>query len=506
MTDWISEHARNSICACLAHNPLGDSERETFEHIVRNAYACCVVNGRTPCLRDVMLYVAPNHNLCVDGELRGFRMTVAGDASAAALPLSRNMFSGHTASEINCSDDVDPQTIELMKRGVDDLRAVMTRFLSDVQRDARGHEPLLRCVPSNSVAPISGDAALLHVPEDCGSRDSMPWAPELPHRIGIYHAYVRNMTTGRRMHKLYVICSGGCVRAADELYNILLDVGAHITVSEFCGAEEVWWLRCCSHRTRRRLISRLCSAFGLQAPVVHDAYAFDSDNVASALALSHFNTYDFDVERCSNPHALLNDARHYCSEEARAVAAPASCALCAGRPCSFLSRTVSRNTGATTRSFLKDFFYYNNNATCWGNGRDVLLSAMYPSDGYWLWASSGRGDDAALRDASCVFPTSMFATRAAVGVSNTRDTRRHVLSVYRTQSNGARVESVYINTRKDARVVVYDSAKGGVSSDDGGHGTYQFPNDSFMQSLQKMGWSRDNGVIELVPIIVGIVI
>jgi hypothetical protein len=55
--------------------------------------------------------------------------------------------------------------------------------------------------------------------------DSQHWTPEVPERIGIYHAYIRGFNRDIRTHRLFIVCSGGMARASDQFCNMVIDVG-----------------------------------------------------------------------------------------------------------------------------------------------------------------------------------------------------------------------------------------------------------------------------------------
>jgi hypothetical protein len=59
--------------------------------------------------------------------------------------------------------------------------------------------------------------------------DSQHWTPELPDRIGVYHAYIRGFNRDVRTHRLFIVCSGGMARASDAFCNLVIDAGRHWT-------------------------------------------------------------------------------------------------------------------------------------------------------------------------------------------------------------------------------------------------------------------------------------
>jgi hypothetical protein len=497
------------VCCCRSHGVLSDNERATFGSIVRHAYEHSHFRGRVQCARDVVLHVAPNHNMCTDGEVRGFRIRLSDDLCAASFPMSRHMFFGHTGVEIADLDMCGEKYAHIVHGDVSRLRETMAAFLRDVRTESVGKEPTLQCVPSNTVAPLGGSYVVPCVPDGSGYVDSAPWSAELPQRIGFYHAYVRDMENGRRRHKLYAVCSGGCTRAADELFNVHLDVQNTVCVGDFCCSEEMWWLRSCSHRMRRRLLNKFCTAFGVKVDSSIDMYAHRHGRADDKhyLAPSHYNTFDVDMEHVNDNVLVLNDRFHYCVPSS-GLGVGGSCVLCNGKRCSELG-CVSSVPG---RSKRRSFVYYWNHCTTWSPGRDSVLSSMYPADGYRLWRRRGRGmvaDGTVGVTDPVVFPTSMFSV-SGVGMtpSDGSSARRRQVVATVSRRGDRKVNTVYIQSKSDPRVVEFEASTGSVialdSATSGGY--FQFPNDTYLQVLQEMEWSRDSGYVEMMPLVVGTVV
>ena len=57
--------------------------------------------------------------------------------------------------------------------------------------------------------------------------------------IGIYHSFVRGHNRDTRVHKLFIIVSGGCGKASDEFYNMVLDCHGHTTAKICAMSDEV---------------------------------------------------------------------------------------------------------------------------------------------------------------------------------------------------------------------------------------------------------------------------
>ena len=103
-------------------------------------------------------------------------------------------------------------------------RQKMTEFMRSVEGNAK--PATLDCIPENASSLTSHGTieaqGLLTV-------DSQDWTPELPERIGIYHAYIRGFNRDVRTHRLFIVCSGGLVRASDAFCNLVIDVGRYWT-------------------------------------------------------------------------------------------------------------------------------------------------------------------------------------------------------------------------------------------------------------------------------------
>lgn len=131
----------------------------------------------------------------------------------------------------------------------------MREFLKDIESNCTF--ATLNCIPENASTGTMQSMGLR-------SADSQHWTPELPDRIGIYHAYIRGYNRDVRTHKLFICCSGGLTRASDAFCNVVIDVGQHWTAQEVCDSEEVWWLRKGCFRARCRLIKMLADKFNLK--------------------------------------------------------------------------------------------------------------------------------------------------------------------------------------------------------------------------------------------------
>ena len=144
------------------------------------------------------------------------------------------MFHGHTLVECHGADEA---LIMRLMSEPEQNRERMLGFLKGVEA---GCVPAsLDCVPENASSVTQHGTVqatgLLTV-------DSQHWTPELPDRIGIYHAYIRGFNRDIRTHRLFIVCSGGMARASDLFCNMVIDVGkswtAQVRLSPTAGDRE----------------------------------------------------------------------------------------------------------------------------------------------------------------------------------------------------------------------------------------------------------------------------
>ena len=88
--------------------------------------------------------------------------------------------------------------------------------------------------------------------------------------IGLYHAFVRGHNHDTRVHKLFIVVSGGCSQASDEFYNSILDCHGKVSAYDCATAEESWWLRRACYSARCRLLADCASHFGRQIFKIQD--------------------------------------------------------------------------------------------------------------------------------------------------------------------------------------------------------------------------------------------
>jgi hypothetical protein len=290
----------------------------------------------------------------------------------------------------------------------------MAEFMGDIK--AAYNPPSLACIPDNA-------SQGLHT--DIRSMDCRQWSPELPDSIGLYHAYIRGFNRDARVHKLFIVCSGGCPKAADEFCNLVIDMGSNCTAIEMAESEEAWWLKRTCQRARCRLIKMLADKFGVKVQYVDDVLAYTDISPtlnAPLLAVPTTDTVEHDISRKDQTVSVHN--------------------LCVD----------------TTRVT---------------NG---ILCQMHPSEGYWMFRGAPRG--AGVNGA-------MFGSQKMCGSFPTRSPPISQFS-----------HSRHLKAVQDGKEVV----RMGVST----LNKYLCFDEAFFKNLERMQWNRDNGFVELIPIVVGL--
>ena len=386
----------------FALNPITNDENATLSAML-NADASSRV------------LLLPTHHISCQGDMMGFRYECNAHITGGTLPITRCMFSGHTASE--CLDD-DTAILKLMSDQEGNKRK-MTEFIAELKGNYCPAE--LSCIPENATAVTS--AGLMQA-TDLRSMDCKPWTPEVPDTIGLYHAYIRGYNRDVRTHKLFIICSGGCPKAADQFCNLVIDVGSEWTVGEIAESEEAWWLRRACQRARCRLISMLAKKFGVRVGCVDDVQAYNTKE-GQLLAVPTTDTVEHDISKLQGSSVAVHN----------------------------LSVDTTRIT----------------------NG---ILCQMHPSEGYWLFRGARRGTGV---------HGAMFGSHQVCGAFPTR-------SPLIPPSTARNLNSAVVV--QDGHCILREEKVSGRQH-------YACFDEAFLKNLERMQWNRDNGVVELIPIVVG---
>jgi len=394
-------HLGQKLRADFALHPITNDEHATLSAMLNT----------DPSSRVLLM---PTHHISCQGDMMGFKYECNANMMGGTLPITRNMFSGHTASE--CLDD-DAAILKLMSDQEANKRK-MSEFMQELKDNY--HPAELSCIPDNATAITN--AGLMQA-TDLRSVDCKEWSPEIPETIGLYHAYIRGYNRDARTHKLFIVCTGGCLKAADQFCNLVIDVGSEWTVGEIADSEEAWWLRRACQRARCRLIAMLAAKFGVKVSCVDDVQAYYTKG-GQLLAVPTTDTVEHDICRLQHGSAAVHN----------------------------LAVDTTRIT----------------------NG---ILCQMHPSEGYWLFRGAQRGTG--------VYGA-MFGSHQTCGAAPTR-------SPLVSPSAAKGMNAVVV---QDGGCIIRDERASGRQH-------YACFDEAFLKNLERMQWNRDNGVVELIPIVVG---
>lgn len=332
--------------------------------------------------------------------------------------------------------------------------------------------------------------------------------------VGIYHSFVRGHNRDTRVHKLFIIVSGGCGKASDEFYNTVLDCHGHANAKTCVMSEEAWWLRRASYRSRCRIIAECAKAFGISVKNIKDIHSFDSAVPAS--------TNDNDGESSS-------------------IAASSGIMGTGGvRMAVPTIDTVTHDMCISSTTHPNDTVHLFDGCVNINDIRNGVLCSMHPSEGYWIFKGAqnrAHGSNAygiswnIFKEKSVIdaMPTSVIKvhhTDLANRKISTNTTQSMVGSSITTTSTP--ISSTTSNTVKDRNNAMVKSLQYAVASTTDSHAIvrvsvvekrkngveigpfpekerlYQFFDEEYLSMVSRcMGWPRDRGVVELIPIVVG---
>ena len=214
--------------------------------------------------RHTKLTIMPNHSINLEGELEGFVFECAADDMASVLPITKCSF--FTTAIYECIQDNGSAFLQLttdMHATTDKLRRIVrTIEASDDETELLKFD----CMPDWDAATES----------QYTFKDQRAWRENAPAKIGVYHCFMRTTAQNRREHKLFIVVSGHCRHASEELHNMWLDARHDITAGQFMKCAELDWLRKATLRHHSRLAARVAQGLNLNVRFIEDVNAVDS--------------------------------------------------------------------------------------------------------------------------------------------------------------------------------------------------------------------------------------
>jgi len=236
---------------------------------IRYAHRCLTrqqvdaANNSVAMSKHTKITLMPNHSLNMEGELEGFVFECSADDSASVLPLSKSTFS--TTAIYECRQD-NGSTYQQLTMNVAGTKAKLNQIMHRIQSTQHEMDHLkLDCMTDME----------LHVSSPYFFKDQRSWCENTPAKVGIYHCFMRTTAQNTREHKIFIVVSGYCRHASEELYNMWLDARHDITVRQFVTCAELDWLRKATLRHHSRLAARVAQALNLNVDLIEDVNSVD---------------------------------------------------------------------------------------------------------------------------------------------------------------------------------------------------------------------------------------
>lgn len=451
------DRAKERIAAMENQSTADDRINRSFElyPLTRDEQETCQALLE-PC-KHTSLLIMPTHRINDLGEFQGFRFNAGTHVGADVLPISRKMFFGTTMTEClpppglnrqNGEQGINHKAIELLS-DLESCRERMKNVLRKIQQDSMHSKASFQCMPVNAYGVHEeGDAYLSDFRRYA---DSKYWAPEPPDLVGIYHGFTRGFINDIREHKLYILCSGGLNYSSHDFYNMMLDIGDKVTAADVCESEEVHWLRKASQRSRCKIIKAIADEFGLDIPVQLDTHEHSSEG--SYVAIPTSETLQHDIQKTSRD--IISVYNHACNTEA---------------------------------------------------AENGVLCPMHPCEGVWLFQGP-RVNCNGYQSYGSGFGSQFVCGALPTGSYPIARMRRNVKGYYETRKDPVKVSAISMEIFQQNVVTIpgsiFETEHQATENLELNLEYFSF-DEPFMKNLEAMQWNRDNGVVELMPVIVGL--
>jgi len=248
------------------------------------------------------LMLLPNHHMNTEGELQGFVFTCSRDDTANVLPMSKKTCNMTSVYECQCEDTSGAPLNANVMRIVQDMPACKSTLADYVSSLKRQKTPFasFACIPEIQSVDTRTESGMINfVVED--TVDQCAWTPSVPAKLGLYHTFTRTNTNDAREHKVYIVVSGCLTHAAEELHNLWLDAGEHVSCGQLLECEELQWLRKATHRNHNRIAADMSLLFKLKLQLVIDV---DSPEPNTLMAFPTTYTYMNDIMQATQPNEM----------------------------------------------------------------------------------------------------------------------------------------------------------------------------------------------------------
>jgi len=401
----------------FAHRPLTRQEHDAASNSVASS-------------QHTKVTVMPNHALNSEGELEGFVFECAADDLASVLPLSKSSFV--TTAVYECLQDHSSSFLNLTMNLSNTMAKVQEMMLEVERGDDEIEHLKFDCMPE-----LDGNMDSQHT-----YKDQRVWRENTPAKIGIYHCFMRTTSQNTREHKIFIVVSGYCKHASEELHNMWLDARHDITAAQFMACAELDWLRKATLRHHSRLAARLAQKLNLNVRYIEDVNAVNGVSM------------------------LLPSTSCVCRDLA----------------------LVNGRVLVTSDATLLD--------TC----KSGVVFDCYASEGFWVFVGprdtgSYRmfGKEFHMTSRNAAFPTKtvrynkLFPAREKTNLVTPMERRKPL------QTDDTIVQQHVLQKENKMQNIIYSKPCTNITY-------FMFPHASFLNVLSQLGFDQNDGIINLMPI------
>lgn len=265
-----------------------------------NPDECDVYTSLVEACKDSFISAMPNHHINSIGEIEGFRFTCGMQELSHCIPFGRRMF--HRTTMVECEAKKldaygkahESERVLRLLLQQNELKNKLVKIVQAIHHESIGNEASFDCMPDHS--DVIGEEMHMnkvinnyHIRK---SADCRAWSPELPSFVGIYHAYVRGFNKDERMHKLFLVTSGGCNAICDQYYNLTVDVRYDMTIKDVFNSDETWYLRKVNQRNNAHILYRVAAELEIEIPIMTDPCCADGSESDMAVPTTETLLYD----------------------------------------------------------------------------------------------------------------------------------------------------------------------------------------------------------------------
>ena len=377
----------------------------------------CVVSSKHS-----QIHVMPNHAINKEGELEGFSFLCSPEDVASIMPISKSLF--YTTAVYECFATSSSPYLQLMQ----DLHSSENKL-----RD------FVNMVAQEAQAPVKLDCMQEDSVDSWKIKDEREWTEELPSKIGIYHCFMRTNVQNMREHKVFIVVSGACKHAAEEVYNLWLDARHTITSKQFLECAEINWLRKTTSRHHNRLAARLADFFNFK---VHFMKDIEAVGPSRKIILPTLSNVCYDLSLCRN-------------------------------------RIVVTNNAAILNECKSGVIF-----DCWGTEGFWIFSGPRDTSAYKIF-----GSEFLSHSVHSSFPTSTVRYHSQYISKHKND----VIQVQRLHEDDDSFNTAKSTVRHTQKIIYNSSVKK--------YEAFLFPNTQFLEELNKLGFRQNDGIINLMPIV-----